>query len=174
MNVPRQGSCIKGLWDCVEKISIIRGNKWTTLRAVRTSKLSVVQQQMLFIDNPSISCSKTFYVFYMYSNTYICTHTHTHTHTYILLLLLLLLLLPGAELSLIAESFGLLIDLLPFLSILDSSCPIFDLHLANVLFDVSLTSVLGSSLWSFGQGFTIKYLLNCSGVWHSLHLTKPA
>ena len=59
----------------------------------------------------------------------------------------LLLLLPGAELSLIAESFGLLNDLLlPFLSILDASCPIFDLHLANVLFDVILPSVLGSSL----------------------------
>jgi hypothetical protein len=57
------------------------------------------------------------------------------------------LLLPGAELSLIAESFGLLIDLLlPFLSILDASCPICDLHLANVLFDVILPSVLGSPL----------------------------
>jgi hypothetical protein len=61
--------------------------------------------------------------------------------------LLLLLLLPGAELSLIAESFGFLNDLLlPFLSILDPSSPIFDLHLANVLFDIILPSVLGSSL----------------------------
>jgi hypothetical protein len=60
---------------------------------------------------------------------------------------LFLLLLPGTELSLIAESFGLLNDLLlPFLSILDASCPIFDLHLANVLFDVILPSVLGPSL----------------------------
>ena len=58
-----------------------------------------------------------------------------------------LLLLPGAELSLITESFGLLNDLhLPFLSILDASCPISDLHLANVLFGVILPSVLGSSL----------------------------
>jgi hypothetical protein len=58
-----------------------------------------------------------------------------------------LLLLLGAELSLIAESFGLLNDLLlPFPSILDASCPIFDLHLANVLFDVILPSVLGFSL----------------------------
>jgi len=57
-----------------------------------------------------------------------------------------LLLLPGTELSLIAESFGLLNDLLPFLSILDASCPIIDLHLANVLFDVILPSVLGYSL----------------------------
>jgi hypothetical protein len=48
------------------------------------------------------------------------------------------LLLPGAELSLIAESFGILNDLLPFLSILDESCPIFHLHLANDLFDVIL------------------------------------
>jgi len=61
--------------------------------------------------------------------------------------LLLLLLLPDAELSLITESFGLLNDLLlPFLSIPDASCPISDLHLPNVLFDVILPSVLGSSL----------------------------
>jgi len=57
------------------------------------------------------------------------------------------LLLPGVELSLISDSFGLLnYLLLPFLSILDASCPIFYLHLANVLFDVILPSVLGSSL----------------------------
>ena len=57
------------------------------------------------------------------------------------------LLLPGAELPLIVEIFGLLNDLLlPFLSILDPSCPIFYLHLANVLFDVILPAVLGSSL----------------------------
>ena len=56
-------------------------------------------------------------------------------------------LLPGAEFSLIAESFDLLNDLLlPFLSILDASCPTFDLLLANVLFDIILPSVLGSSL----------------------------
>jgi hypothetical protein len=54
-----------------------------------------------------------------------------------------ILLLPFAELSLIADSFGLLNDLLlPFLSILDASCPIFDLHLANVLFDVILFDVI--------------------------------
>ena len=54
---------------------------------------------------------------------------------------------PGAELSLIAERFGLLNDLLlPFLSTLGASCPIFDLHFSNVLFDVILPSLLGSSL----------------------------
>ena len=68
-------------------------------------------------------------------------------NTVVQLLLLLLLLLPGAELSLITESFGLLNDLLlPFLSILGASCPISDIHLANVLFDVILPSVFGSSL----------------------------
>ena len=45
--------------------------------------------------------------------------------------MLTVLLLPGAELFLIAEGFGLFNDLLPFLSILDASCPIFYLHLAN-------------------------------------------
>ena len=65
----------------------------------------------------------------------------------LVLLLLLLLLLPGAELSLTAENFGLLNDLLlPFLSILGASYPIFDLHLANVLFDFTLPSILGSFL----------------------------
>ena len=63
---------------------------------------------------------------------------------------LLLLLLPGAELSLIADSFALLNDLLlPFPSILGASCPISDLHLANVLFDVILPSVLGSQILLF-------------------------
>ena len=56
-----------------------------------------------------------------------------------------LLLLPGAELSLV-ESFGLLNDLFPFPSILDAGYPVFDLHLADILFDVILPSVLGSSL----------------------------
>jgi len=56
-----------------------------------------------------------------------------------------LLLLPGAELPLV-ESFGLLNDLFPLPSILDAGYPISDFHLANVLFDVILPSVLGSSL----------------------------
>jgi len=55
------------------------------------------------------------------------------------------LLLPGAELPLV-ESFGLLNDLFPFPSILDAGYPVLDLQLANVLFDVILPSVLGSSL----------------------------
>jgi hypothetical protein len=46
----------------------------------------------------------------------------------------------------LAESFGLLNDLFPFPSILDAGYPIFDLHLADVLFDVILPSVLESSL----------------------------
>jgi hypothetical protein len=50
------------------------------------------------------------------------------------------LLLPGAELTLIADSFGLLNSLLlPFLSILDASCPFFYLHLAHDLFHVIFT-----------------------------------
>jgi hypothetical protein len=44
-----------------------------------------------------------------------------------------LLLLPGAELILMVESFGLLNDLFPFLSILDAGCPVFDLRLANLV-----------------------------------------
>jgi hypothetical protein len=59
--------------------------------------------------------------------------------------LIILLLLPDAELPLV-ESFGLLNDLFPFPSILDAGYPVLDIHLANVLFDVILPSVLGPSL----------------------------
>jgi hypothetical protein len=61
--------------------------------------------------------------------------------------LLLLLLLLGAKLPLMeVESFGLLNNIFPFPSILDTGYPVFNLHLANILFDVILPSVLGSSL----------------------------
>jgi hypothetical protein len=52
-------------------------------------------------------------------------------------------------LNFLVESFGLLIELFPFPSILDAGYPVFYFHLAEVLFDVILPSVLGSSLWSF-------------------------
>jgi hypothetical protein len=56
------------------------------------------------------------------------------------------LLLLGAELPLVVESFGLLNDIFPFPSILDAGYPVFNLYLANILFDVNLPSVLWSSL----------------------------
>jgi hypothetical protein len=49
-------------------------------------------------------------------------------------------------LNFLVESFGLLNDLFPFFPTLDAGYPVFDLHLANVLFNVILPSVLGSSL----------------------------
>jgi len=49
-------------------------------------------------------------------------------------------------LNFLVEGFGLLNDLFLFPSILDAGYPVFDLHLADVLFDVILPSVLGSSL----------------------------
>jgi hypothetical protein len=49
-------------------------------------------------------------------------------------------------LNFLIESFGLLNDLFPFHPILDAGYPVFDLHLANVLFDVILPSVLEYSL----------------------------
>ena len=55
--------------------------------------------------------------------------------------LLLLLLLLGVELPLMDVSFGLLNDLFPFPSILDTGYRVFNLHLANILFDVILPSV---------------------------------
>ena len=57
------------------------------------------------------------------------------------------LLLPlGAELPLMVENVGLLNDIFPFPSILDTGYPVFNLHLANILFDIILPSILGSSL----------------------------
>jgi hypothetical protein len=55
------------------------------------------------------------------------------------------LLLPGAELPFV-ESFELLNDLFPFPSILDTGYPVLDFQLVNVLFDVILPFVFGSSL----------------------------
>ena len=63
--------------------------------------------------------------------------------TFILLILLFLL---GAELPLLIERFGLLNDIFLFPSILDAGYPVFNLHLANILFDIILPSILGSSL----------------------------
>jgi hypothetical protein len=49
-------------------------------------------------------------------------------------------------LNFLVESFGLLKDLFLLPSILDAGYPVLDLQLANVLCDVILPSVLGSSL----------------------------
>jgi hypothetical protein len=49
-------------------------------------------------------------------------------------------------LNFLFESFGLFNYLFPFPSILVAGYPVFDLHSADVLFDVILPSVLGSSL----------------------------
>jgi hypothetical protein len=49
-------------------------------------------------------------------------------------------------LNFLVKSFGLLNDLFSFPPIFDAGYPVFDLHLANVLFNVILSSVLESSL----------------------------
>jgi len=49
----------------------------------------------------------------------------------------------GAELPLNIESFGLLNNLPPLPSILDTGDPIFDLHMTDILFDVILPSTVG-------------------------------
>jgi hypothetical protein len=49
-------------------------------------------------------------------------------------------------LNFLVKSFGLLNDLFPFPSILDAGFPVLDLQLANVLFDVILPYILGTSL----------------------------
>jgi hypothetical protein len=63
-------------------------------------------------------------------------------------------------LNFLVESFGLLNDLFPLPSILDAGYPVF-VHLADVLFDVILPSVLGSSLWSFGWCIWLVDLFEC-------------
>jgi hypothetical protein len=47
-------------------------------------------------------------------------------------------------LNFLVENFGLLNNLFPLSLILDAGYPVFDLHLADVLCDVILPSVLGS------------------------------
>jgi hypothetical protein len=49
-------------------------------------------------------------------------------------------------LNFLVESFDLLNDLFPFPLFLDAGYPVFDLHLADILCDVILPSVLGSPL----------------------------
>jgi len=69
---------------------------------------------------------------------------HADGQTYMTKLTVFLLL--GVELPLVVECFGLLNDIFPFPSILDTGYPVFNLHLANILFDIILPSVLGFSL----------------------------
>jgi hypothetical protein len=49
-------------------------------------------------------------------------------------------------LNFLVEGFGLLNDLFPLPSILDAGYPVFDLHLADFLFNVILPPVLGPFL----------------------------
>ena len=62
-------------------------------------------------------------------------------------------------LNFLVESFGLLNDLFPLPSILDARYPVFDLHLADVLFDVIPPSVLGSSCDLLVRGFQLNIFL---------------
>jgi len=66
----------------------------------------------------------------------------------------------GTELPLVVESYGLLNDIFPFPSILDAGYPIFNLHLASVLFDVFLPVVLSHIL------VTVSRRLKSSSVVH--------
>jgi hypothetical protein len=60
-------------------------------------------------------------------------------------IIIIIIIIPGTELPLV-ERFGLLNDLFPLPSILDAGYPVLYLNLANVLFDVILPPVLGTSL----------------------------
>jgi hypothetical protein len=57
-------------------------------------------------------------------------------------------------LNFLFESFGLINDLFPFPSILDSGYPVLDLQLANALFDVILPSVLAPIITGITFAFT--------------------
>jgi len=67
-------------------------------------------------------------------------------YKYIIIIIIIIIIILGAELPLMVESFDLLNELFPFPSILDAGYPVFNLNLTNILFNVILPSVLGSSL----------------------------
>jgi len=73
-----------------------------------------------------------------------------------------LYLLLGSELPLMVESFGLLNELFPFPSILDAAYPVFNLNLANILFNVILPSVLGLPCDLLVRGFHLNNFLTLS------------
>ena len=57
-----------------------------------------------------------------------------------------LLLLLDTELPLVVESFVLLTAIFPFPSIPDAGYPVFNLHLANILFDVICLYIAGANM----------------------------
>jgi hypothetical protein len=63
-----------------------------------------------------------------------------------IIIIIIIIIIIFQALNFLVENFGLLNDLFPLSSILDAGYPVFDLQLANVLFDVILPSILGSSL----------------------------
>jgi len=85
------------------------------------------------------------HISFSYNKSYICNISNRHRRHMKHCCLSLLLLL-GHELPLMVESFALLDDIFPFPSILDAGYPVFNLHLANILFDIILPSIFGSSL----------------------------
>ena len=72
------------------------------------------------------------------------------------------------------ESFGLLNDVFPFYTILDTRCPIFDVQQMNILYYIVFPSLLGSSFGSCSQRRPFENLLCCSKVWHPLYMSEPA
>ena len=72
------------------------------------------------------------------------------------------------------ESFGLLNDVFPFYTILDTSCPIFYVQYTNILYYIFFPSLLGSSFGSCSQRRPFENLLGCSKVWHPLYMSEPA
>ena len=62
-------------------------------------------------------------------------------------------------LNFLVESFGLLNDLFPLPEILDAGYPLFDLHVADVLFNVILPLYLGLPCDLLVRGFQLNIFL---------------
>ena len=78
-------------------------------------------------------------------------------------------------LNFLVESFGLLNDLFPLPEILDAGYPLFDLHLADVLFDVILPSVLGVFLGIFWlEVSNLQILIYCIWWWCTAFCMIPS
>ena len=71
------------------------------------------------------------------------------------------------------EILGLLYNILPFKAVLYLLCPIYKLHLLQIIPDIVFPSRLGPSSWSSCERFPFVYSFYCASFGHSIYVSKP-